>query len=153
MKFISAATLLLSLPAAAAFGTHAATFKLRSPSSALFVSPETFYRAVELAEGRHVATMNELDELATELEEFVGCKFEEDSGKEICDKEIQDRVDVAEILRLKIELQLRMDYLKNGNLFAADVIKEHDAEERRKCKEALKANRDKVDTGAGLGLW
>jgi hypothetical protein len=104
MKFSSSATLLLLLPGAAAFGTPP-TFQQRS--SALFVSPGTFYRAVELAEGRHASTVDELDVLATELEEFVGCAFEEDSTPEICDKEIQDRVDVAEILRLQIELKLR----------------------------------------------
>jgi hypothetical protein len=104
MKLISSATLLLLLPGAVAFGT-APAFQVRS--TALFVAPDTFYRAVELAEGRHSATVDELNDLATELEEFVGCNFEEDAAPEVCEKEIQDRVDVAEILRLKIELKLR----------------------------------------------
>jgi hypothetical protein len=105
MKFISTAALLLLLPGAAAFGT-APAFQVRS-TTALSVAPDTFFRAVELAEGRHSSTVDELNNLATELEEFIGCNFEEDSGQEACDKEIQDRVDVAEILRLKIELKLR----------------------------------------------
>lgn len=105
MKFVSA--LILLLPAVAAFGTAPTFTKLRSSPTALSVSSETFYRAVELAEGRHACTVEELNTLATELEEFVGCKYEEDSTPEDCDKEILDRVDVAEILRLKIELKLR----------------------------------------------
>ena len=67
---------------------------------------ETFYKAVQLAEqGQKEIDIVELDRLATELEQFEGCKYEEESG--FCDKEIQDRLDVAEILRLQIELQLR----------------------------------------------
>lgn len=42
----------------------------------------------------------------TELEEFVGCNFEKDN-QDLCDKEMQDRIDVAEILRLQVELKLR----------------------------------------------
>ena len=67
---------------------------------------ETFYRAVECAESTKF-DMDELDRLATELEKFEGCNFEDDEAPALCDKEIQDRLDVAQILRLKIELQLR----------------------------------------------
>lgn len=49
--------------------------------------------------------MDELDKLATDLEDVDGCKFEE--GESECEKEIRDRIDVAQILRLRIELQLR----------------------------------------------
>lgn len=47
----------------------------------------------------------------------------------------------------------RMDYLKKENLFASDVQKNHDLDERRRFKEVLQANRDKVVDGADLGLW
>ena len=67
---------------------------------------ETFYRAVQLAEqGEKQIDLDELDRLATALENVEGCQFEQDSG--FCDKEVQDRLDVAEILRMQIELQLR----------------------------------------------
>ena len=48
---------------------------------------------------------------------------------------------------------VRLDYLKNANLFADDVRKEHDAHERQKFKEALIANREKSADGSDLGLW
>jgi len=67
---------------------------------------DTFYQAVQLAEqGEKQIDLEEFDRLATELEEYEGCRYEQDSG--FCDKEIQDRIDVAEILRMQIELQLR----------------------------------------------
>lgn len=113
---------------------------------------DTFYQAVQLAEqGKKMVDLEELDRLATELEEFEGSRYEKDSG--FGEKEIQDRIDVAEILRLQIELQLRLDYLKGANLFAEDVRKEHDARERKKLKDALVANRDKAPGGSDLGLW
>ena len=46
-----------------------------------------------------------------------------------------------------------MDYLKGENLFASDVQKSHDRDERRRFRELLEANRDKVLDGADLGLW
>eukprot|EP00980_Cylindrotheca_fusiformis_P020489 scaffold7542_cov113-Cylindrotheca_fusiformis.AAC.5 len=67
------------------------------------VEKETFFRAVECAEGSR-ATVEELDKLATQLEDVDGCKFEEG---ETCEQEIRDRMDVAQILRLRIELKLR----------------------------------------------
>ena len=48
----------------------------------------------------------------------------------LCDKELEDRQDLAELLRLQSELVLRTDYLKNANLFASDVQSEHDQSER-----------------------
>ena len=56
------------------------------------------------------------------------CFFEENSM--LCDKELSDRGDLAELLRLQSELLLRTDYLKNANLFASDVQSEHDQYER-----------------------
>jgi hypothetical protein len=68
---------------------------------------DTFYQAVQLAEaGEKKIDLDELDRLATALEQVEGCQFEEEGGG-LCEKEIQDRLDVAEVLRLQIELQLR----------------------------------------------
>lgn len=68
---------------------------------------EQFYKAIKLAGSSSLssrdADLEDLDRLATELEQVEGCDFE----TEFCDKEIQDRLDVAEILRLRIELILR----------------------------------------------
>lgn len=67
---------------------------------------DTFYQAVQLAEaGEKKVDLDELDRLATALEQVDGCQFEEEAG--LCEKEVQDRLDVAEVLRLQIELQLR----------------------------------------------
>lgn len=149
-----------------------------------------FYDAVQLAsKSTSKIDIDEFERLATSLESVDGCNFEE--GPELCEKEIQDRLDVAQILRLRIELQLRyverqgyifihdvvygtwfflnlsgflcssfiiirLDYLENANLFAQDVRKEHDQEERRKFKQELIANREKAvegQSGSDLGLW
>jgi len=125
--------------------------ELKKQSFAL--QADNFFRAVECAENTNLCKIDELEKLATELETIVGCKFEEDSSQELCDKEIQDRKDVAEILRLQIELKLRSEFLKKDNLFAVDVKKERDVEERKKFKEALLANRENLDAGSDLGLW
>ena len=82
------------------------------------VESDTFFRAVECAEGAR-CTLDELDKLATELESVDGCKFEE--GQEACDKEVLDRIDVASILRLRIELQLR--YVSSLDFVPCSMIK------------------------------
>lgn len=56
-------------------------------------------------------------------------------------------------VKLFVFLLLSLDYLKNANLFADDVKKEHDAEERKKFKAALEENRNKSPGGSDLGLW
>ena len=58
-------------------------------------------------------------------------------GAELCQKEIDDRKDVAEILRMQAELRLRMDYLDRANLFADDVRAEHDILQRDMEMEIL----------------
>ena len=68
------------------------------------IETDNYFRAIECAEGA-TSTMEELERLASDLENVEGCKFEE--GQENCDREIQDRLDVAHMLRLRIELQLR----------------------------------------------
>lgn len=56
------------------------------------------------------------------------------------------------LLTIAFFFMFRMDYLKNANLFAEDVKKEHAMEERAKFKETLKFQR-KEQAGADLGLW
>lgn len=60
----------------------------------------------------------------TDLDEFSGNFFEHGGDKELLEKEVQDRKDVADVLRLQSELRLRMSYLEDANLFADDVHKE-----------------------------
>ena len=62
---------------------------------------------------------DELIDLAEELESYQGSFFEKDDT--LRTKEVQDRNDVADVLRKEAELKLRLDYLKNGNLFKEDV--------------------------------
>ena len=66
---------------------------------------KSFGRAVECAETFGLCDPDECAKLASELEDFDGCVYED--GKELCEKEIQDRKDVAETLRMAAELQLR----------------------------------------------
>lgn len=131
----------------------------RLASKAAPMDQDQFYRAVQIADSirdnNSKLDIEELDRWASELEQFDGCMFEGESSQELCNKEIQDRLDVAQILRLEIELKLRLDYLKDhSNLFAEDVRKNHDKLERQKFKEALLENRGKMsDSGSDLGLW
>mmetsp|Transcript_32600 Transcript_32600/g.79094 ORF Transcript_32600/g.79094 Transcript_32600/m.79094 type:complete len:153 (+) Transcript_32600:132-590(+) len=152
MKFSLLTSLALCLCQTHAFTTLSAP-SIRPRTFALAVTDvetDNYFRAIECAEGSS-CSMEELETLAADLEDVEGCKFEEEA--ENCDREVQDRLDVAHMLRLRIELQLRMDYLKKENLFASDVQKSHDLDERRRFKEMLQANRDKVIDGADLGLW
>ena len=70
-----------------------------------------------------------------ELEDFQGCFFEENQEEELCNKEIQDRKDVADTLRLQAELHLKQEYLKEANLFADSVKSEHDVQDREQFVE------------------
>ena len=62
--------------------------------------------------------------LFVDLDKYDGNFFEHSADEEVLEKEIQDRKDVADILRLQNELRLRMNYLEDANLFADDVHKE-----------------------------
>jgi hypothetical protein len=109
-----------------------------SPSALLASSSldKDLVRAVECATKFNLCNVDELERLATKLENVNECLFEE-QGEALCDKEMEDRKDVAEVLLLQRELLLRMDYIKNSNLFSEDVIKEHDIQEREKVFEIL----------------
>ena len=110
-------------------------------SSALLASSSSssldkdFVRAVECATKFNLCSLEELEHLATKLDNMEDeCVFEKSV---LCEKEIEDRKDVAEVLRLQSELRLRMDYIENANLFSEDVIKEHDILERDELMEIL----------------
>lgn len=81
--------------------------------------PETFDRAVYCANALGMCDVNEMMELADELEQFQGCFFEENAHD--CEKEKMDRQDVAELLSLEAEVMLRRDYFEKANLFKHDV--------------------------------
>lgn len=90
---------------------------------------ETFEKAVECAENFGYCDLEELEQLADELDSFNGNFFEHDANHpQLMKKEIEDRKDVAEILRLQEELRLRMDYLDKANLFAKDIHDEIEEE-------------------------
>jgi hypothetical protein len=92
-------------------------------------------RAVECATKFNLCNLDELERLAVKLENMEECLFE--TKGELCDKEMHDRKDVAEVLRLQSELRLRMEYMESANLFSADVTKEHDIQEREKALQIL----------------
>ena len=92
--------------------------------------PQEFDRAVECSKTFGECDVEELEKLADDLLDFQGCYFEDSHNDWLCDKEQDDRKDVADVLRLQAELQLRMDYLENANLFKGDVDDAHLAKER-----------------------
>jgi len=96
---------------------------------------KNFHRAVDCASEPGLCDVDELLELADKLEEYDGCFFEDDSDKAACMKEKDDRLDVADLLRLEAELLLREDYLENANLFKADVDKARLQEWDEHCQE------------------
>jgi len=81
--------------------------------------PERFERAVECSRKYELCAVDELTDLADELESYQGSFFETDETLRA--KEVQDREDLADVLRKQAELKLRQDYLENANLFLHDV--------------------------------
>eukprot|EP00558_Chaetoceros_sp_UNC1202_P005652 CAMPEP_0197246648 /NCGR_PEP_ID=MMETSP1429-20130617/18653_1 /TAXON_ID=49237 /ORGANISM="Chaetoceros sp., Strain UNC1202" /LENGTH=134 /DNA_ID=CAMNT_0042707363 /DNA_START=40 /DNA_END=444 /DNA_ORIENTATION=+ len=119
--FLSLSAVLSSASAFNVQPTHICATKLQSSPNG---EMEIFERAVECAEKFGVCDIEKMEELAKELEEFNGAYFEsadEDNAAAMMQKEVNDRRDIAEILKLQGELRLRMDYLDNANLFAHDV--------------------------------
>jgi hypothetical protein len=81
--------------------------------------------------------VEEMLQLADELEEYQGCFFEENVHD--CEKEKMDRMDVADLLRLEAEVLLRRDYFVNANLFKENVestIRKEHFEDHRKDLDA-----------------
>jgi hypothetical protein len=88
--------------------------------------PPEFYRAVECANRQGLCDADELLGLASELEKYNdSCFFEfqkaEDDDDD-CEKEILDRLDVADLLRAEGELQQRRNAVE-FNSFKGDVEK------------------------------
>ncbi len=98
--------LLLLVPGAAAFSLSTSSARPSTKLSSSVTTPTRpdFYKAVQAAASTSRINIDDLDRMASELEDVQGCAYE---GGELCEKEIQDRLDVAGVLRLKIELQLR----------------------------------------------
>eukprot|EP01083_Nonionella_stella_P126885 384323_1 len=141
MKYLSLFALLISK-------SVAFTVTQKGPSSQIVLNGasssrdfETFERALDCAEKFGVCDLDQMEELANELEQMNGNYFEkpsasssasDDQGGETMDmtlseKEIADRNDLAEVLKIQSELRLRMEYLHDANLFAKDVHDMDDA--------------------------
>ena len=97
---------------------------------------EDLVRAVKAVTTFGLCDADELNTLADKVEAGAdSCVFE--VGEELCDKEIEDRKDVAEVLRMQAELQLRMDAIRGSSLFASDVEDEYDIRQRDELLEIL----------------
>lgn len=94
---------------AAPVARHAVTSTSTSTSTCLSaVINKDFGRAVECAERFGECDADEMVKLADKLEDIEGCVYEDGvQAKDVCDKEIQDRKDVADTLKMQAELQLR----------------------------------------------
>ncbi len=124
-------TALAFLSSASAFNVQTLPFsrEFSLKSTGQHSDIEIFERAVDCAEKFGACDIEHMEYLANELEEFNGNYFEKAEGEKsafMMEKEVSDRRDVAEVLRLQSELRLRMDYLEGANLFAQDV---HDMED------------------------
>mmetsp|Transcript_10838 Transcript_10838/g.13043 ORF Transcript_10838/g.13043 Transcript_10838/m.13043 type:complete len:135 (-) Transcript_10838:169-573(-) len=96
-----------------------------SSTTALSSYTEKFERSVECAEKYGYCDVEELQALADDLEEFQGNYFEhEDIAFE--EREIEDRQELANVLKLQAELQSKTHHLKQANLFASDLHEEID---------------------------
>lgn len=82
---------------------------------------------------------DELHELADKVEAGAStCIFEVDGDDGfLCQKEIDDRMDVAEVLRLQAELQLRMEAIRGSSLFAEDCLAEDAIRQRDELMDIL----------------
>ena len=95
-------------------------------------------RAVKAVTTFGLCDSDELHTLADKVEAGAdSCMFEVADDAFLCDKEVEDRKDVAEVLRMQAELQLRMDAIKGSSLFAGDVLDEEDIRERDEMLEIL----------------
>jgi hypothetical protein len=97
--------------------------------------PECFDRAVECSSDVDRCSVDELLKLADELESYKGAFFEDSPTLQI--KEVKDREDLADVLRLEAELQLRQDYLRKANIFCDNVKKSIDSIEKKDYMELM----------------
>jgi len=97
---------------------------------------EDLEKAVDCAETFGKCNIDLLHELAEKVDAGSDtCMWE--TTQELCQKEIDDRKDLADVLRLQAELRLRMEYLDTSNLFVDNVKAEHDMLERDDEMELL----------------
>lgn len=97
--------------------------------------PECFDRAVECSSGFDRCSVDELLKLADELERYKGAFFEESPTLQI--KEVKDREDLADVLRLEAELQLRQDYLQKANIFCDNVKSSIESNKKKDYMELM----------------
>eukprot|EP00985_Skeletonema_marinoi_P011754 scaffold5581_cov156-Skeletonema_marinoi.AAC.23 len=124
---------LLGLPATLmAFSAHPIKIMTRQSPAAttttLYYHPAVFEKAVECAQNYGMCDVDELLNLAEQLDQYNGCYYEDEA--EACQKEIDDRHDLVDVLLLQTELQQRDDYTKKANLFAHDVKADKDMHDR-----------------------
>lgn len=135
MKYLSLSAILISKSVAFTVQKGPSTrieLNAKSSSSRDF---ETMERALDCAEKFGVCDLDQMEELANELEQMNGNYFEKPSASSsdlgetmtLSEKEIADRNDLAEVLKMQSELRLRMEYLHDANLFAKDVHDMDDA--------------------------
>lgn len=74
-------------------------------TSAIAEDEETWYRAIQLADSR-TTNVEECERLAAQLESVEDCQYEA-KDSDTCDTEVSDRQELANILRLKVELKQR----------------------------------------------
>ena len=104
---------------------HSSTTEQPPPDNQMIPYFDDLVQAVDCASHFGQCDVQTLHDLADKVDSGYSddndmlCMYE--TTPELCDKEIQDRKDVAKLLRLQAELQLGMEYLENANLFAANV--------------------------------
>jgi len=92
--------------------------------------------AVQAATQFGLCNPEELQKLADKVEMGAdSCLFEIEP--DLCQKEMDDRLDVAEVLRMQAELALRMEAIEGSSLFVGDVRDEHMIREREEVFDAL----------------
>ncbi|KAL3900314.1 MAG: hypothetical protein SGARI_006266 [Bacillariaceae sp.] len=86
-----------------------------------------------------------LHELADKVEagastcifEVEGSENDDEDDGFLCQKEIDDRMDVAQVLRMQAELQLRMEAIRGSSLFADDCLAEDAIRQRDELMDYL----------------
>jgi hypothetical protein len=143
MKYLLSFAILLDIaaafvPIASAPVARTSTTSTTTSSSSMFAAVDaddvaTYFEDLELAV--HAVTKfgalepEALLTLADKVDAGAdSCMFE--SAEVLCEKEITDRKDVAEVLRMQAELKLRMEAIEGSSLFVTDVLEEANIRDR-----------------------
>jgi hypothetical protein len=111
------------------------TTKLHSSSTVTYF--DDLVKAVKASTTFGLYDPDTLHELADKVEAGAdSCMFEPDQT-ELCQKEIDDRLDVAEVLRMQAELILRMEAIEGSSLFADDCLAEDAIRQREELMDYL----------------